>query len=182
MIHDILDLHTHTIMSGHAYNTMQEMLRSASEKGVKLLGITEHAQRIPGACHPFYFINFKVVPRQQFGVKLMLGCELNNIRTMFLFEAGAIGLLGGIVGVAFSYLLSFILNNVSSMMMGGDGMSSGLLDAFGSLGASGGQISIIPLWLVLAALAFSTLVGLVSGVVPANRAVKISALEAIRRE
>ena len=49
-------------------------------------------------------------------------------------------------------------------------------------GASGGQISIIPLWLVLAALAFSTLVGLVSGVVPANRAVKISALEAIRRE
>lgn len=43
MIHDILDLHTHTIMSGHAYNTMQEMIRSASEKGVRLLGITEHA-------------------------------------------------------------------------------------------------------------------------------------------
>ena len=79
MIHDILDLHTHTIMSGHAYNTMQEMLRSASEKGVKLLGITEHAQRNPGACRHFYFINFKVVPRQQFGVKLMLGCELNII-------------------------------------------------------------------------------------------------------
>ena len=43
MIHDILDLHTHTIMSGHAYSTMQEMIRSASEKDVKLLGITEHA-------------------------------------------------------------------------------------------------------------------------------------------
>ncbi len=79
MIHDILDLHTHTIMSGHAYNTMQEMLRSAADKGVQLLGITEHAPRIPGACHPFYFINFKVVPRNQFGVKLMLGCELNII-------------------------------------------------------------------------------------------------------
>lgn len=37
MIHDILDLHTHTIMSGHAYNTMQEMIRSASEKGVRSL-------------------------------------------------------------------------------------------------------------------------------------------------
>ena len=49
MIHDILDLHTHTIMSGHAYSTMQEMIRSASEKDVKLLGITEHAPRIPGA-------------------------------------------------------------------------------------------------------------------------------------
>ena len=50
MIHDILDLHTHTIMSGHAYSTMQEMIRSASEKDVKLLGITEHAPSMPGSC------------------------------------------------------------------------------------------------------------------------------------
>ncbi|MDO5408453.1 MAG: phosphatase [Eubacteriales bacterium] len=76
---DILDLHTHTVMSGHAYNTLYEMLHSASEKGVKLLGVTEHAPGIPGACHPFYFINFRVVPREVYGVKLMLGCELNII-------------------------------------------------------------------------------------------------------
>lgn len=76
---DILDLHTHTIMSGHAYNTLYEMLHSASEKGVRLLGVTEHAPMIPGACHPFYFINFRVVPREVYGVKLLLGCELNII-------------------------------------------------------------------------------------------------------
>lgn len=76
---DIMDLHTHTIASGHAYNTLYEMIQSASDKGVKLLGVTEHAPRIPGACHPFYFINFKVVPREQNGVKLLLGCELNII-------------------------------------------------------------------------------------------------------
>lgn len=76
---DIMDLHTHTIASGHAYNTLYEMVQSASGKGVKLLGVTEHAPRIPGACHPFYFINFKVVPRELFGVKLLLGCELNII-------------------------------------------------------------------------------------------------------
>ena len=74
---DILDLHTHTIVSGHAYNTLYEMVRSASEKGVSLLGVTEHAPKMPGTCHPFYFINFKVVPRELYGVKLMLGCELN---------------------------------------------------------------------------------------------------------
>lgn len=74
---DILDLHTHTIMSGHAYNTLYEMLHSASEKGVKLLGVTEHAPGIPGACHPFYFINLRVVPREIYGVRLLLGCELN---------------------------------------------------------------------------------------------------------
>lgn len=76
---DILDLHTHTIVSGHAYNTLYEMARSASEKGVRLLGVTEHAPMIPGACHPFYFINFRVIPRELYGVKLILGCELNII-------------------------------------------------------------------------------------------------------
>ena len=37
---DILDVHTHTIASGHAYNTMREMAKAASEKGLELLGIT----------------------------------------------------------------------------------------------------------------------------------------------
>ena len=46
----------------------------------------------------------------------------------------------------------------------------------------GGASSIIPWWLVVGAILFATLVGLVSGAVPANKAVKISALEAIRRE
>ncbi len=76
---DILDLHTHTIVSGHAYNTLYEMVHAAAAKGVRLLGVTEHAPRIPGACHPFYFINFKVVPRQIEGVRLFLGCELNIV-------------------------------------------------------------------------------------------------------
>lgn len=76
---DIMDLHTHTIASGHAYNTLYEMVHSASAKGIELLGVTEHAPGIPGACHPFYFINFKVIPRKLFGVKLLLGCELNIV-------------------------------------------------------------------------------------------------------
>ncbi len=74
---DIMDLHTHTLVSGHAYNTLYEMARAASERGVKLLGVTEHGPRMPGACHEFYFINFKVVPRELYGVRLMLGAELN---------------------------------------------------------------------------------------------------------
>lgn len=76
---DILDLHTHTIASGHAYNTLYEMAQSASQKGVKLLGVTEHAPLMPGSCSPFYFMNFRVVPRELYGVKLLLGCELDII-------------------------------------------------------------------------------------------------------
>ena len=47
-----LDVHTHTIVSGHAYSTMQEMAREAAERGLKILGITEHAPGIPGTCDP----------------------------------------------------------------------------------------------------------------------------------
>ena len=61
MINDIMDLHTHTIASGHAYNTLYEMVHAAASRGLGLLGVTEHGPRIPGACHPFYFINFNGV-------------------------------------------------------------------------------------------------------------------------
>ena len=59
----LLDSHTHTIASGHAYNTIYEMAHSAADKGLSLLGITEHAMAMPGTCHELYFMNLKVVPR-----------------------------------------------------------------------------------------------------------------------
>ncbi len=72
-----LDVHTHTIASGHAYGTIAEMAKAASEKGLKLLGITEHTHNMPGTCDDIYFVNLHVVPREMFGVKLLLGAELN---------------------------------------------------------------------------------------------------------
>ena len=50
-----LDVHTHTIASGHAFSSLQEMARAAADKGLKLLGITEHTPGIPGSCHLIYF-------------------------------------------------------------------------------------------------------------------------------
>lgn len=72
-----LDVHTHTVASGHAYSSLQEMVKAASEKGLKLLGITEHAPGIPGTCEPIYFRNLHVVPRKMYGIDLMLGAEVN---------------------------------------------------------------------------------------------------------
>lgn len=74
---DILDIHTHTIASGHAYNTMTEMIRTARDKGLEVYGITEHAPNMPGSCHDFYFHNLKVVDRQYEGMEVLLGVELN---------------------------------------------------------------------------------------------------------
>lgn len=72
-----LDVHTHTIASGHAFSTLQEMAQAAAGKGLKLLGITEHSPGIPGSCDPIYFRNLHVVPRQIYGIELLLGAEIN---------------------------------------------------------------------------------------------------------
>lgn len=74
---DLFDLHTHSIASGHAYNTLYEMARSASEKGLSLYGCSEHAPAMPGTCHLYYFSNLKVVPRTLYGTPILLGAELN---------------------------------------------------------------------------------------------------------
>lgn len=72
-----IDTHSHSIASGHAYNTIREMAADAAEKGLTHLGITEHAPKMPGTCHEMYFLNLGVVKRHQKGVRLMMGAELN---------------------------------------------------------------------------------------------------------
>lgn len=76
-----LDVHTHTVMSGHAYSSLQEMVHEAAAKRLDILGITEHAPSLPGACHEIYFRNMHVVPREIEGVRLMLGAELSILDT-----------------------------------------------------------------------------------------------------
>lgn len=111
---------------------------------------------------------------KEIGVMKVIGAEIKDIRTMFLTESAMIGLIGGIVGVTFSFLLSYLMNNVGAV--------SELLMSIGLSFGTGGKVSIIPWWLVGVAMAFSMMVGIVFGFIPANRAVKISALEAIRHD
>ena len=117
---------------------------------------------------------------REIGVMKVLGCELGNIRTMFLLESSTIGFIGGLIGLIISLIASFVLNNLSTLGQGLD--LSGLMGGGYYMGGGGGTISIIPPWLMLAALVFATLVGLVAGILPANKAVRISALEAIRHD
>ncbi len=114
---------------------------------------------------------------REIGVMKVLGCFVGNIRTVFLMEAGSIGFLGGVLGVCISEGISLLMNYLSMR-----GAQSGGADAFGGMVSGGTAISIIPLWLVVCAVGFATVIGLVSGFTPANRAVKISALEAIKHE
>lgn len=74
-----VDTHTHTIASGHAYNTILEMAKAAADKGIKILGITDHSKAMPEASGDFYFMNLKSMDREAYGVELLLGVELNII-------------------------------------------------------------------------------------------------------
>lgn len=73
----IADLHTHTLMSGHAFGTVREMAAAAAEKQLQLLGVTEHGPGIPGTCDPIYFRNFGDAPRVLYGVQMLYGSEVN---------------------------------------------------------------------------------------------------------
>ena len=113
---------------------------------------------------------------REIGVMKVLGCVVGNIRTMFLVEAGTIGFMGGILGLAFSYGISFAINSFAAA---GNSISLG---GIVGVGVTGSNVSIIPVWLAFGALVFATMIGLISGFYPANRAVKISALTEIKQE
>ena len=77
----IADIHTHTIVSGHAYGTIRENARAAAEQGLQVLGFAEHAPGIPGTCDPFYYNNLQVIPKEIDGVRLIFGSEINILNT-----------------------------------------------------------------------------------------------------
>ncbi|EHQ90011.1 phosphatase [Desulfosporosinus youngiae] len=72
-----VDLHTHTVASGHAYSTLSENALAASHKGIKLLGMTDHGPSMPGAPNLYHFGNLAIIPDELYGVKILPGVEAN---------------------------------------------------------------------------------------------------------
>lgn len=103
---------------------------------------------------------------KEIGVIKVLGCRLADIRKMFLIEAGLIGLVGGLFGIGVSYIISICVNMIA--------------DKYMSVVES--SISVIPFWLVLISIIFSSVVAVGAGYFPSRKAMKISALDAIRNE
>ena len=88
----LVDSHSHTVVSGHAYSTRMEMIQAAKNRGLEALALTEHAPEMPGACHEFYFQNYTVVPREVDGLHILMGVELN-----IMDEYGTVDLPAGVL-------------------------------------------------------------------------------------
>lgn len=72
-----IDMHTHTISSGHAYSTITENAHYAASIGIEYLGMTDHAPNMPGSCGPLHFLNLNVIPDYIEGVRIFKGAEFN---------------------------------------------------------------------------------------------------------
>ena len=113
---------------------------------------------------------------KEIGVMKVLGCQIVDIKKLFLFEAAMMGLIGGVIGITCSYGASYLLNTF------GGALGSALNMMGGGDEGAGGSLSVIPLWLPLLASGFAILIGIISGYYPASRATKISAIEAMKNE
>ena len=114
---------------------------------------------------------------KEIGVMKALGCFVKDIRAIFLMEAGCIGFIGGVVGIVISLLISTAMN----LLQSGTPPAS-IEEALQRLNDVGNRLSVVPPWLLGFSLLFSVLIGLGSGYYPANKAVRISALEAIKHD
>ncbi len=111
---------------------------------------------------------------REIGVMKVIGASISDIQKLFLVESGFIGFFGGLIGLIISKLLSILANFI------GRGF---LLNQMGDLSLNfDPKISIIPFWLIILSLGFSTFIGVIAGYMPARRAMKLSALDAIRTE
>ena len=77
MMKIVADLHVHTVASGHAYSTVQEIARAAADRGLQMVAITDYGPAMPGSPHRYHFSNMRILPREIYGVEVLRGIEAN---------------------------------------------------------------------------------------------------------
>jgi putative ABC transport system permease protein len=105
--------------------------------------------------------------RREIGVLKSLGADDSHIRLFFLMESATIGLVGGVVGVAFGWIITRIASEVAQIIMTQRDIPP--VDLFA-----------LPWWLVLVSLALGLVVSVLAGYYPAVRAARVDPVQALR--
>lgn len=162
-----------------SYSMMQylEPLQKASETLQMVLGSLGFVAMLVSAVSIANTMVMSIYERtREIGIMKVLGCIIKDIRMLFLFEAGMIGLFGGLIGIALGYISSWIINKFGAPIFGALMSGNYMYDMTNT------KFSIIPFYLPFAALGIAISVGLLSGYFPARRATKISAIEAMKTD
>jgi putative hydrolase len=72
-----IDTHTHSVISGHAYSTIDDLARGARKRGLKGFVLSDHGPAMPGGPYPYHFSNLRIIPKKLFGVLFFTGVETN---------------------------------------------------------------------------------------------------------
>ncbi len=107
--------------------------------------------------------------RREIGIMKAIGASDGDVKKLFFAEAGAMGILGGVAGVALGWAIGRIINFATNIYLRRESIAP---DNFWS----------VPWWLVALAIGFSFLVSLISGLYPASRAAKLDPVQALRYE
>lgn len=164
-LEDVKAVKTQIENMGYGTYSAQDAVEMAEEQTARiqyLLGAIGGVSLLVAAIGIINTMMMSIYERtREIGIIKVLGCRMSNIAGMFLAESAFIGLFGGALGLGVSFGLGLLLNAAL---------------------ASSGLTSVIPLYLAVGAVAFSVLVGLLAGLYPAVRAMRLSPLAAIRNE
>ena len=169
----VLDLTERITELGYQAFSFREMLESMNQifviLQVVLLGIGAIAL-IVAALGIVNTMLMSIMERtREIGIMKVIGASNGDVTRIFLMEALSIGFLGGIGGLALGFVASKIIDAFAGMYLSGEGAVSQ-------------SIVVMPLWLVVFAIGFAMVVGLVSGVYPAGKAAGLSPVEALRHQ
>jgi putative ABC transport system permease protein len=103
---------------------------------------------------------------RQIGLIKALGATDNEVMKLFLIESGLFGVVGGVIGITVGILISVLITAIGPQM----------------IGQGGAMTTVIPPSLIIFAIAFSIIMGVFSGVMPARNAAKMNPVDALRFE
>ncbi len=174
-IKDVLGVQEQIRALGLNAFSMAESLESANKTSAVMQGILGGIGAISLLVAAIGIANTMIMAiyerTKEIGIMKVIGARLKDIKRLFLYEASMIGFIGGVIGIAFSFGVSYLLNTIGAQFMS---VNLGM--------GSNAKLSIIPVWLAVSGMVFSAFIGLVSGFFPAQKATKLSALSAIHTE
>jgi len=150
-----------------AFASIQQQINSVTQAITMFLGAIAAVSLLVGAVGIANTMFMSVMERtRQIGLLKALGATDTEVMKLFLIESGLFGVVGGVIGITLGVLISAIISSIGLQMMG----------------PGGAMTTVIPPSLIIFALAFSIIVGVLSGVAPARNAAKMNPVDALRFE